>query len=439
VSQTTSWLDAEPYFSTVKGLIEDGSTNSTIVAKLIKEHNKATSEASLRRFRKRHGLNPAAFDPAFTQINGDTAEASTGPQQILTDPDTMLRDRGLDPEEWEISGLRANEYEGPNSADAAKETGEAKIKYYQTRFNVVRKKGGWLEFPRTDGYVLPAPRTPDPTESRLVVVTGDQQAPFQDPHLHALFLEWLAYNQPDQGVLLGDTVDFNTISRHPADPDNEAFVNECIQTGYNVLRDYRESSIDTYWQKLAGNHDERIRNLLLNQPKTPALYGIRRASTPEEIGPEVLSLTHLLRLDELGIEYIDPHGAYALGQIVLSPKLAVRHGWLAKKGSGTTALATLQQLGYSVIVGHTHRQSIVSETKHEITGDTRVTMGVEAGCMCRVKQSIGEDGRVWPSYTPAPDWQQGFVTAQIWPDGTFNIDTAKFVNGTLMWRDQRYV
>jgi hypothetical protein len=58
--------------------------------------------------------------------------------------------------------------------------------------------------------------------------------------------------------------------------------------------------------------------------------------------------------------------------------------------------------------------------------------------MCRVDQTPDEDGRIWPNYTAAPDWQQGFATVEVWPDGYFNIDTAKYVNGALMWRDQRF-
>ena len=41
-------------------------------------------------------------------------------------------------------------------------------------------------------------------------------------------------------------------------------------------------------------------------------------------------------------------------------------------------------------------------------------------------------------YTVAPDWQQGFATATIYPDGTFKLDLATYVNNTLYWRDQRY-
>jgi hypothetical protein len=55
---------------------------------------------------------------------------------------------------------------------------------------------------------------------------------------------------------------------------------------------------------------------------------------------------------------------------------------------------------------------------------------VEAGCMCRIDGGLG--------YTVNPDWQAGFATAVVWPDGTHQIELATFVDGALRWRDQRY-
>jgi hypothetical protein len=65
----------------------------------------------------------------------------------------------------------------------------------------------------------------------------------------------------------------------------------------------------------------------------------------------------------------------------------------------------------------------------------------EAGCLCRIDQKPYKD-RQWPNYTVAPDWQQGFSTAVIHPDGTFRIENATYVKmkgkGVLLWRDEQY-
>lgn len=435
LNQNKSRLDEEPVFSQIKEAISKGETNASIAL----AYN--ASEKSIRRFRHRHSINPASFDPAFTEIKGDEAEAVTAPSVILEDPDTMLRQRGLNPEEWIIDGLRANEYQGPASAAHAEKTGENKVTYYQTRFNVVRKvSASTIMAPRTDGWIAPPKTKLSTAQGELVVIVGDQQAPFHDKVLHQLFCNWLRVNKPHRGVSLGDGFDFPDIRPgHRVYPEHNATVNECLQSGYNIFRDYTESSLNTFWQKLMGNHDERIRNILLDTANTRTLYGIKRPDTRDQKGEDLHGLAHAARLNELGIEVIDTGGSYEQGQVNLSKYLAVRHGWLARKGSGSSALASLEALRYSVIVGHTHRQSIVYDTTANIDGEINTLTAAEAGCMCRVSQTPDlVDGRIWPGYAVHPNWQQGFMTATIWDDGKFHLDPAIYVDGTLMWRDQRY-
>jgi hypothetical protein len=429
--QSQSRLDQEPFYSQIKDLIEQGESNASIV-RILGE----STEKSIRRFRKRHNIAPPSpIDSRKGSVHyhdGDEADVTTPAASglILDDPDAMLRERGLSPQDWFLNDATINEWDGPSQ--------DGPVTYHQAKLHIKRKHPELqILAARSDGWVAPKIKKPLSGRSQLWVVVGDQQCPFQDEELHEAFCSWLETNKPDHGISLGDLLDFPDISRHRLDPENTANVNECVQLGYDMLRDYRVASPDTDWQILPGNHSERIRNLLLDKPSVQPLYGIKRADTPEDTGEPVLTLSHLLRLDELGIEYVDPEGSYELGQIQISPKLAVRHGWLAKKGSGTSALATLEHLGYSVIVGHTHRQSLVYKTTYDIDGTPTVLTGVEAGCMCRVDQSK-HDGRKYPAYTTLPNWQQGFSTVTTFPDGLFRIDNATFVNGTLLWRDARY-
>lgn len=421
MSQTSSSvLDSEPLFSNIKIAIEDGETNAAIALQF------STSEKSIRRFRKRHGLQIPGTEKAFTRIDGDTAEAATKPEQgrpVLDDPDKMLRDRGLSPEDWYIDAITVNEWEG-GAGEGNKAT------YYQAKFTAKRKRPEFqLIAARSDGWKKPKPARHLDRNYKLVVFAGDQQAPFHDLKLHSAFCEWLEFNQPNEGVLIGDTVDFPDISRHRWNPENTASVNECTQAGYDLLRGYVSASPNTQWKKLPGNHDERLRNSIIDEKRE--LFGVRRPTVPGESEESpVLSVEYLLRLDELGIEYVDPQGEYAQGQVKVSDKLAARHGWLAKKGSGSSALATLEHLGFSVIIGHTHRQSLVYKTTHDINGQPSTLAAAETGCMCLVEGGLG--------YAVSPDWQAGFATATIWDDGKFRIDHGTFVNNTLLWREQRY-
>lgn len=302
----------------------------------------------------------------------------------------------------------------------------------QLRVNVVKKAGFVLQPAyEPDDYQVPArnPYKPSKDEPELVVFVGDQQAPHYDDQLHELFLHWLQDNQPHRGILMGDTVDFPDISRHPQNPEWDHCVQACVNSGYLLLRDYVQANEATEWTKLMGNHDERIRARLLAH--NTLLHDLRRADLPgEEPELPVWNVGHLLRLSALGINLIEPNGGYSHAQAKLSNHLAARHGWIAKKGSGASALSTLEQLGYSVVVGHTHRQGLVHKTKHDIDGTISTLAAVETGCMCKIQDGLG--------YTVAPDWQNGFATASIWPDGTFKLDLATYVNGKLYWRDKRY-
>lgn len=444
-----SKLDKEPTCSQLKTEIREGSTNATLARCF------DTSEAAIRRFRRRHRINPDGIQSAYTRIEDDKAEAVTEAEpvhseddlrRILTDPDKMLRQRGLDPEDWVITHLTPNMWDGPTSAKSQERGGPAKVTYYQTKFTCVRKRPPELQImaPRTDGWIRPAAnyvRHPE-GKSQTVVVVGDQQAPFQDKNLHIKFCAWLRDVRPHRGINLGDTVDLPDIRPgHRIHVAHTAHINECLQSGYDIERGYVDASADTYWEMLYGNHCERMLNILSDaaQAEIRNMVGIKRPTTPESPGEELLTLEHAMRMDELGVKVVKPAGPYTRAAILLTDKLAVRHGWIARKGSGASALASLEHLGYNIIVGHTHRQSQVYKTVHEISGEIRTLIAVEAGCMCRVSQVPDpEDGRVWPGYTDEPDWQQGFVTAEIWPDGFFKTDLATYVNGVLLYRGQRY-
>lgn len=438
----TSELDAEPYFSFVKDCIEvQGDFNTTIVTKLAKEFGFSTSRKSIQRFRERHVTSLPRQEKAYTKITGDEAVAQTAPMGYirdmhekpqLADLDTLLEERGLDPEKWYIpDDVLFNHYDGPQKDGNV-------VRYYQVKFRAKRRvPEASLLPPRVDGYKPPKiTRIPVADEPKLIMVVGDHQAPFEDPRLHDLTLRWLQDNQPAECVHLGDLMDFPDISRHPDDPENVAIANECLQSGHQVLADYRTASPSTKIKLMPGNHDDRLRKYVIE--KARPLYGLKRANMPDSYGDVVHDISYLLRLDELDIEYVDPKGPYDLAQINLGTKLAVRHGWIVRQKGGESAYQSLQKTGYSILVGHTHRQAIVQHTLKEIDGKPRQLLAAEIGCMCRLDPAVADDGRLFPSYAPMPDWQLGFATVSLWPDGKFNVDLATYVNGALMWSGLRY-
>lgn len=355
------------------------------------------------------------------RIDGDEATATSNVDSELSNPNSLLKERGLSPDEWEVTNIKVNEWDGPTGEPCKQLTVHAKRRFEQLSLLQPAYE--------PDSYVAPTKSKPKGDKPRLVVFAGDQQAPYHDTDLHDKFCSWLDANKPDYGILMGDTVDFPDISRHAPNPEWDRTAQDCINSGYLLLRDYVQSSTDTVWTKLMGNHDERIRNRLINLYTN--LYGLRRADVPgEDVEAPALCVSNLLRLDALGIKFAQPNGGYQHAQVQVSKHLAARHGWIASKGSGTSALSTLRHLGYSIIVGHTHRQSLVHKTTHDIDGAPSTLAAAETGCLCKLQDGLG--------YTVAPDWQNGFATASVWPDGTFKIDLATYANGKLYYRDQRY-
>lgn len=371
------------------------------------------------------GATPAGDQPAAARDPGPSSTRTSVSSDDPTewgDIEALLKARGLDPDDWVVIRLRVNEW-GENAE------GEP---LRQLRVDLEPRSPLALTAARSDGWRPPArtTRKTKPGAAELVAFFGDHHCPNQDPDLHIATCEWLRNNKPSRGVLLGDLLDEETVSRHRAQPQRDEDMNSGVQAGYDVLRAYVEASPDTEWILVPGNHDWRLHYFLIEQAR--ALYGLTRAHRPEDEKPEdpVLSLVHLLRLDELGIELIDPGDDYKFGQYKVSPFLAARHGWIARKGSGASAVSTLDHLRYSVVIGHCHRQAIVFHSQEDIDGEPQTLVACEAGTMAVTKGGLG--------YSVAPNWQRGFATASIWPDGRFKLDLAQWVDGSLIWSDQRY-
>lgn len=406
----------------VEALFKRGLTDEEIVRQI----DVKTTARSISRARRRWGYNSSEqAENAGVKINGDEAEVTTDPRQWTTplnDTDALLRERGLDPEDWVVHSVIVNEWDSV--------AGDG-ITLKQFKLHLRRKKPMQLVIPARVKLELPPYESLQtiPDGPRLIVLVGDQQAPYHNVRLHRLFLDWLDENKPEEGILMGDTGDFPNISRHPAEPAWAATTQGCVDAVGQVILDYTLASRETEWLKLPGNHDERLRRSVINQ--LSEFYDLRPAqieSMPDL--PPIHDPVHLYRLDELGIEYIRPKGSYKHASVKLSENLVANHGWLAKKGSGSSAHATLDHLGHSVVIGHTHRQAHVFQTKFDVDGNAQTITAVETGCMCQIEEGLG--------HSVAPDWQNGFATATVWPDGKFHLELATYVNETLLYQDQRY-
>ena len=432
-NQTNQVSPLDDHRDLIEGWLDQGLSKAEIVRRLT-QHGVRTSRGSLNRAVRRWNtpvspkepsLKAKGFDRPGVERQGDTTTVVSEPVEDLKSAEELCEERGIDLDEWAIYDIKVNEWDGQRADD------QGIIKQRQITVRLHRILPIEVIVPaRPVGPVFtPKSKPTKPQGAETVVFVGDQQYPYNNPELEDAFLSWMNHYQPDRGILIGDTIDLPDISRHPDNLEQDATLQECVDAGYVGLRRYREASEDTRWQKLPGNHDERLRRIQID--KVRQAYGVRRGKMPDDIGEEpVLTVPHLLRLDELAIDYIEPNGDYEHAQVNVTDFLAARHGWIARKGSGASALATLEHLGYSVVVGHTHRQSIVHKTVHDINGAIETFVACETGCMCQIEGGLG--------YAVSPDWQNGWATATIWPSGHFRIELATYVDGVVYYRDQQF-
>lgn len=359
-------------------------------------------------------------EKSSVSVAGDTATVVLPPGASLGDLDTLLRARGIDPADWIVERVTVNEWEALAYGGGPKD--EPRVVTLHQLKALLRHRAGSIAPAPEVARRVPPKRLIKRNEPLLTVVCGDQQAPYQDDALHEVFLRWLADVKPVSGVLAGDTLDFPSISRHRDRLRWNAGVQECVNVGYRLISEYRDASPDTAWTKLLGNHDWRLESEMMQRSERVAFIGpAEHPSLPPE--PHLYSVRRLLHLDALGVELAGCEGEdWRYGEVKLSPGLVVRH-----EPPSQVKTARLQR---SIMAGHTHRQAMRSLTAFDENDEPVVRTVVEIGCMARTREGLG--------FTERPDWQGGWATVAIYPDGAHHFDLATWRAGVLTWRGERW-
>ena len=387
------------------------------------------SGSTIRTHMQRRGIvgkdarvqNVGGAIPTGLNVSGAEATAVLPEGADLSDLDALLRKRGLDPADWVVERVTTNEWEA--LAYGGGPDGEPRVvTLHQLKAFLVHRSGSIRPAMEVERRPPPVPLKRAKGEPELVVVMGDQQAPYHDEDLHASVLRWLADVHPSRGVLTGDTLDLPTVSRHQDRLRWSASVQECVDTGYRLLSDYRDAEPNVPWVKLRGNHDWRLESELMGRAERMAF--ITPAAIPgEELEPHLYSIKRLLHLDALGIELSGVEGEdWRYGEVSLGPSVVVRHE--------PPSQLKATRLNRSVLAGHTHRQSIRKWTTYDESFNPRVHTLVEVGCLARTREGLG--------YAPDADWQAGFATVTIHPDGAASYDLATWRDGVLTWRGDRW-
>lgn len=275
---------------------------------------------------------------------------------------------------------------------------------------------------------------PDPQIGfRKDIRTGELD-PFHDERAMAIALNICKDVKPDIVVNLGDFIDLPNVSRYEQEPSFYATTQPSIDRAYRFLVEQRMVAPDAEIVLIEGNHDLRLQKYIAKN--AVAAFGLSRAEAPDEW--PVLSIPYLLRLDEIGVDYID---GYPNGEYYINDNIRCEHGWkYGQRGKIASKIAEGETV--SIITGHTHHMEMISRSFSD-RGTVRNVVGATLGCLCRVdgavpsaKTGTDSSGRVVGKQM---DWQQGVgVVEYTEGDGFANVVPIAIDNGTAIYNGKKY-
>lgn len=262
--------------------------------------------------------------------------------------------------------------------------------------------------------------------------TDGNLEPTHDPVAIDLSIALVKKLNPTKIVMHGDNLDLPEMGKYRLSPAFGQTTQAAIDYATELVARLRDAAPNAEISWLAGNHEERLVNYLLDNAK--AAFGLKQGGKPE--GWPVLSVPFLCRFDEYGITY---HPGYPAGQVWINQKLRCIHGTKAKS-NGSTAHQYLAHEKTSVLYGHVHRREWAEQTREDYDGPKTI-LAASAGCLARVdgavpstKGGIDLDGR---PLTVTENWQQGLAVVTYQEgDSPFNLELVPIRDGQMMYRGQ---
>lgn len=317
----------------------------------------------------------------------------------------ILEEIGLNENEWTVSDIKYNEWQGQRPKDQGLVT-LRQVKFYLKKVGTLSIEGASLQ-PVTINMSKKTFKTRQRHDVKCAVVIPDIQCGFRrnmitgqleslhDRRALEVAVQMVAELQPHRIIFLGDNLDlaefstkFNPTPEHYFTTQAAlvelawwlaSFKNVCE---HNITIDY-----------LSGNHEKRHDKFLAE--KANQVYGLRSADNIK--GAPVLSIQNLLGLDKMDITYHE----YPSGVVKINKNLVCVHGEITKNASGATTAELVKKYNYSVIQGHIHRYEVASKTNWDASGNPNIVTSASFGCLCKL------DPGVVPGTTSLQNWQQG--------------------------------
>lgn len=264
-------------------------------------------------------------------------------------------------------------------------------------------------------------------------LSDDGLEPIHDERALDVALRVIRQLRPDQIVMVGDNLDLVEFGRYRMSPAFQRTTQATIDRASKFCAQLRAAAPEAQIIWLAGNHEERLPNYVLDNAR--AAFGVKQAGAKWP----VLSVPHLCRLDDYGVEY---RPGYPASHVWLNERIRIIHGELVRS-NGMTAHRYLQREKVSVVYGHIHRREWAETTREDHDGRAATILAMSPGTLARIdgavpstKGGIDLDGR---PLRRLEDWQQGLAVITYEPgDGRFAAEQVAIHDGWAMYRDREY-
>lgn len=223
---------------------------------------------------------------------------------------------------------------------------------------------------------------PDPQIGYLRHGDGTLE-PMHDETAMTVALQIVRMVRPHRIVNLGDFFDFaEWSSKFLVTPEFVLTTQPAIDRGHRFLVEQQAAAgpqLEAH-DLFEGNHDNRVAVSIARNAM--AALRLRRANQPE--GWPVMSIPHLLHLDELGVTY---RGGYPAGRVKLADGYGRQAPLVALHGERTDMQRQARSERQSTVQGHAHHVSCHSET-YEVDGEPAEVEAWSLGCLCRLDGAV---------------------------------------------------
>lgn len=350
----------------------------------------------------------------------------------------ILEEIGLNENEWTVSDIKYNEWQGQRPKDQGLVT-LRQVKFYLKKVGTLSIEGTSLQ-PVTINMPKKALKTRHHHDVKCAVVIPDIQCGFRrnmitgqleslhDRRALEVAVQMVAELQPDRIVFLGDNLDLAEFSTKFNPTPEHYFTTQAalVELAWWLASFKNVLDKETELCYLGGNHELRLGKFLAE--KANQVYALRSADNIK--GAPVLSIQNLLGLDRMDITYHE----YPSGVVKINKNLVCVHGEIAKNASGATTAELVKKYNYSVIQGHIHRYEVASKTNWDASGNPNIVTSASFGCLCKL------DPGVVPGTTSLQNWQQGIGIVSYEDSGLerFSHEFIPIQNGEAIFHGNVY-